>query len=438
MVDPLSAESIRLDAQMPSTSRTNSISQASRLGRRTSPEFEEFGNEVLITNFDDDINDDFDLEPENTSDIHHVTGATGPSNSRVQSPNFREQSSPQFDNRQTYGEIHCKSNLDMTKQLADANEQTLSDDSEFLDDHDSQTSKSSDTYFEETRTAFSESDLLQLPLRSTVNGTTVSDAPANANKFPWEHSQEMLREANTMGTIILPSLKHSKCSTASESLFPSQLLSPCSYIQRPLSPETTTLLTPTNSSEESGEDEEYEKLQHSISNHRSPSLPELFSVRRPDSDEDIRDVPVSEPMFQAPQGRNKLSPISDTGTSVDSGTVPEKDQLSISYKAGARLESRPLRGPKQRTYQASNRSFVSSSDCFSRSEYTAFSDFSRKIDSSVEVETSDEEGSRTPELDEDALWEIENSHNIHQFKHGEKDEIGQTQANGRCANLKCS
>lgn len=421
MVDPLSAESIRLDSTTSSSNRTSATSGlASRHERRTNPEFEEFGNEVLITNFDDDLHDDYDLEPENPSALFR---AIGPSVSEKDSPHCTEYPVSTGDRRHPPDEAHCKSNFDKINHSTHAVDRTLSDEIQYVDADRYATSESQDTYSETMHSALSESDT---PHRSVSSSIEVIRTSTEADRLLCEHpTSNSLAVVNLHRSSTLAS-KHSLQNTLVTPPSPPpppqpQLFSAHSYPHVPPSPMAPTDLSSIHFHDRSSEDEGFDDLpRHPVSPPRAPSMPDMFAIDELNLYEEGQQVPMSEPASLVPTTQlDESSPVTETGTYSDG---LEREQSGGLDEQAPAVGSQSLYHTKP-VFRTNSRSYLSSSDYFSRSEYTGFSDFSRRIDSSVEVETSDEEGVPIHELDEDAWCEAEALHYVTPIRSGGQDSI---------------
>lgn len=419
MVDPLSAESIRLDSATSSSNRTSVTSGlVMRQERRTSPEFEEFGNEVLITNFDDDLHDDYDLEPENPSALFH---AIGPSVSEKDSPQRTEYLVSNGDHRQSLDEAHCKSNFDKINHSTNIVDCSLSDEIQYVDAHHHAISESQDTYSETMRSSLSGSDL---PHQSVSSSIEVNRNSTDADPLLCEHptsNSSAIINSRTTSTLIAKDFPPKAHVATPPPPPPPQLFSTHSYPQMPTSPMAPTHLSSLHFHNRSSDDEDFDDLpRHPVSPPRAPSMPDMFAIDELDLYEDGKPVPMSEPASLGPPTQlDESSPVTDAGTNSDG---PEREHSGGLHEQTSLVDSPSLYQTKT-VFKTNSRSYLSSSDYFSRSEYTGFSDFSRRIDSSVEVETSDEEGVAVRELDEDALREAEALHYVTSTRGGGQDSI---------------
>lgn len=407
LTDPLSAGSFQGDPPQVLPEKWKQDKGIDSTGdlRRATAEYEEFGNEALITHVFDDLDDEYDFDTETANAIFQAIGS-GLSESkplpRTRSLSSVPSATPQHDvyffppvenNEPTIANAY----LDDTR--AEHSIRHIVEDEEQKADakfpHDADFNVMAMTSSHPISSAQDLSSSLQphfsFPPVEKYRVAGMALPSSSASPF---HSRIHSSEDGSRSTPVPPPPPLYSSNSLSDSGSPSQ----------------TAPVSPHFFSKEFATDSFPDGIP--LPPVTPPSAPMCFDVFDSLSSE-------MEILHIAPGGpieTGVTSPVTNLVTSTESITAPDM--------ATTRTVPSTTSHPKTPSHQA-NRSLDSTSDYFSCSEYTGISDHGRRMDSSVEVESSDEEFQQErDELDDEELRQAVMSSSVFESTSDTIHEVG--------------
>lgn len=354
---------------------------SSRLDRESSAEYEEFGNEALITRAYDGLDDDYDMETELTTALFQSIGPSVSVAKAIHRAQHLTTVPPGF--------VHRPDTADVTSRngpsygLSESLHHYGNDGLRHRPRNEGAGNRSSHGDRATTEYDDADGDGEQDPRSESLHMTS-SEVDANVIAS-WTHpsgNSEMAGKsfvfdvdgeqeaAPTPPFHIVPSMTH-------EPLFAANSYSHVHLPRMEPTPLSPSLFS--NSSVAAGDSQ----VATFVKDANGDGV--TASEGSEDREKDAQDRSGVE--------RNRVEDAVHETSPVTVGVPWDTSEALRTRRpnATARLSTVSSSQIKASIYGTNSRSFVSTSDYFSRSEYTAMSDYSNRVDSSVEVETSNDE-----------------------------------------------